>query len=250
MAGARLVEDVVARDARRVRHHDVRRRALRQLQPHPALGCARRHPRPAGHLHQPARVVRAGRRHACTPACASRASIVPSALVIGARRPGRALRPAGHRDRQHARSCRRSTACVTDTRHATATASSSSARSMIALRSATMPPARARAAVIGGGLLGLEAARGLLTTRRRSARRPPDAAPHGRPARRGVRRDAARGDGAARRDDASRRAGRRPCSATRAVNGLLFDDGSRLDCDMVVVSAGIRPNVALARDAA
>ena len=33
------------------------------------------------------------------------------------------------------------------------------------------------------------------------------------------------------------------------VSGLMFDDGSRLECEMVVVSAGIRPNVALARDA-
>jgi nitrite reductase (NADH) large subunit len=33
------------------------------------------------------------------------------------------------------------------------------------------------------------------------------------------------------------------------VAGLMFDDGSRLDCEMVVLSAGIRPNVSLARDA-
>ena len=33
------------------------------------------------------------------------------------------------------------------------------------------------------------------------------------------------------------------------VEGLAFADGSTLACDMVVVSAGIRPNVALAIDA-
>jgi nitrite reductase (NADH) large subunit len=33
------------------------------------------------------------------------------------------------------------------------------------------------------------------------------------------------------------------------VTGLLFQDGSTLDCDLLVVSAGIRPNVELARQA-
>ncbi|HEY5907810.1 MAG TPA: nitrite reductase large subunit NirB, partial [Vicinamibacteria bacterium] len=33
------------------------------------------------------------------------------------------------------------------------------------------------------------------------------------------------------------------------VEGLQFDDGTTLDCGMVVISAGIRPNVALARQA-
>jgi nitrite reductase (NADH) large subunit len=33
------------------------------------------------------------------------------------------------------------------------------------------------------------------------------------------------------------------------IEGLAFDDGSTLACDMVVVAAGIRPHVALARDA-
>src|SRR5690606_40655863 len=34
-----------------------------------------------------------------------------------------------------------------------------------------------------------------------------------------------------------------------SVTGLRFDDGTMLDCDMVVLSAGIRPNVDLARNA-
>ncbi len=33
------------------------------------------------------------------------------------------------------------------------------------------------------------------------------------------------------------------------VTGLMFDDGTRLECDMVVLSAGIRANVSLAREA-
>jgi len=33
------------------------------------------------------------------------------------------------------------------------------------------------------------------------------------------------------------------------VTGLAFNEGSTLDCDMVVISAGIRPNVALAQQA-
>ncbi|HYL98499.1 MAG TPA: nitrite reductase large subunit NirB [Blastocatellia bacterium] len=34
-----------------------------------------------------------------------------------------------------------------------------------------------------------------------------------------------------------------------SVTGLAFKDGSVLDCDMVVISAGIKPNIELARDA-
>src|SRR6266542_2417143 len=33
------------------------------------------------------------------------------------------------------------------------------------------------------------------------------------------------------------------------ISGVRFADGGVLDCDMVVISAGIRPNVALAREA-
>jgi nitrite reductase (NADH) large subunit len=36
---------------------------------------------------------------------------------------------------------------------------------------------------------------------------------------------------------------------TQKVQGLAFEDGSTLDCDMVVISTGVRPNVDLARDA-
>jgi len=38
------------------------------------------------------------------------------------------------------------------------------------------------------------------------------------------------------------------CNGRDRVRGLQFKDGSHLECDMVVISAGIRPNVMLARD--
>ncbi len=103
----------------------------------------------------------------------------------------------------------------------------------------------ARAAVIGGGLLGLEAARGLVD--------------------RGVavsvvhleqtlmERQVDGGAGAilARRMselDVEVLTGRRTVEVTGngRVDGLRFEDGERLDCDLVVTCIGIRPNVALA----
>ncbi len=99
-----------------------------------------------------------------------------------------------------------------------------------------------RAAVIGGGLLGLEAARGLLnhgcevhvvhlaghlmemqldTTGGAILQ-----IEHGR-------------DGRQRPSQEARPA---KCSARTRVTGLGFKDGTTLDCDMVVVAAGIRPN--------
>ncbi|MGA9519920.1 MAG: nitrite reductase large subunit NirB, partial [Myxococcaceae bacterium] len=105
-----------------------------------------------------------------------------------------------------------------------------------------------RAAVIGGGLLGLEAARGLLerglevhvihlmehlmelqldptggAILRRALER------LGLNVHLGMKTRAILGDG--------------------QVTGLQFDDGTTLPCDMVVISAGIRPNTELARAA-
>ena len=105
-----------------------------------------------------------------------------------------------------------------------------------------------RAAVIGGGLLGLEAARGLLHL---------DVEVHVVHLMRHlmeVQLDDASG---ALLQAAMDRLGvhthlQRRTSAIIGnghVTGLMFDDGSRLECDMVVISAGIRPNVALAREA-
>ncbi len=116
-------------------------------------------------------------------------------------------------------------------------------------RAITAHAARARvAAVIGGGLLGLEAARGLLVqglevhvvhlaTHLMELQLDQ---PGARILQRGLEKmglhvhlgkstKAVLGDG--------------------RVTGLRFEDGSTLDADMVVISAGIRPNVALAREA-
>ena len=105
-----------------------------------------------------------------------------------------------------------------------------------------------RSAVIGGGLLGLEAARGL---------RQLDVEVHVVHLMRHlmeVQLDEASGEmlrSAMERLGVTTHLARRTTAVLGdpRITGLLFDDGSRLDCDMVIVSAGIRPNVALARDA-
>ncbi len=103
--------------------------------------------------------------------------------------------------------------------------------------------------VIGGGLLGLEAARGLLShgvavTVVHLATHVMDAqldAPGGRVLQRqleimglrvltGCTTHAVLGDG--------------------KVEGLAFSDGSELSCDLLVVAAGVRPNIELARASA
>ena len=112
-------------------------------------------------------------------------------------------------------------------------ASSSFARSTTATRSWRTRRSAKRAAVIGGGLLGLEAARGLLERGPRGPRRPPDAAPDGDAARRRRRRASCGGSSSrwdarpSRNDDdggAGRRAGDRP----------RFRGRTTLECDMVV----------------
>ncbi len=105
-----------------------------------------------------------------------------------------------------------------------------------------------RAAVIGGGLLGLEAARGLLNLG------PEVHVVHLMPHLMEVQLDGNAGAILAR---TLRGIGvnvhlERATTAIlgdAAVSGLSFKDGSTLDCDMVVIAAGIRPNVALARGA-
>jgi nitrite reductase (NADH) large subunit len=105
-----------------------------------------------------------------------------------------------------------------------------------------------RSAVIGGGLLGLEAARGL-----RQLGLEVDVV-HLMRHLMEVQLDEAAGEmlrAAMERLGVTTHLSRRTTAVlgdTR-VTGLMFDDGSRLDCDLVVVSAGIRPNVALAREA-
>jgi NAD(P)H-dependent nitrite reductase large subunit len=104
------------------------------------------------------------------------------------------------------------------------------------------------AAVIGGGLLGLEAARGLVNQGLEVH------VVHLMPHLMEVQLDAAAGSILGRTLEGMGVHVHVEKSTTAVlgderVTGLAFKDGSSLDCDMVVISAGIRPNVALAREA-
>jgi nitrite reductase (NADH) large subunit len=105
-----------------------------------------------------------------------------------------------------------------------------------------------RAAVIGGGLLGLEAARGLLNLGIEVQ------VVHLMPHLMEVQLDSSAGDVLRRTMERMGVSVHLEKNTTavlgnRHVTGLQFKDGSTLDCDMVVISAGIRPNVALAKQA-
>lgn len=106
------------------------------------------------------------------------------------------------------------------------------------------------AAVIGGGLLGLEAARGLLNhgcdvhvihlgqhLMEAQLDQPASAMLRKGMEKMGVTVHLARSTTEVRHD------------ADGRVSGLAFKDGTTLDCDLVVVSAGIRPNVEIGRQA-
>ncbi|MGH7214856.1 MAG: NAD(P)/FAD-dependent oxidoreductase, partial [Tepidisphaeraceae bacterium] len=107
------------------------------------------------------------------------------------------------------------------------------------------------AAVIGGGLLGLEAAKGLMT--HGAAVHVVEMAPHLM----AVQLDAA-GGAVLGKTIASLGVIAHCGKATEAilasddgrVRALRFKDGSELPCDMVVISAGIRANLEIARDCA
>jgi nitrite reductase (NADH) large subunit len=104
-----------------------------------------------------------------------------------------------------------------------------------------------RAAVIGGGLLGLEAARGLLT--HGVEVHVVEAGPHLM----GLQLDAEAGrilERTLRAMGIGVRCGSAPTAVTGEdrVTGLRFPDGSELPCDMLVVAAGIRANAELAAE--
>jgi nitrite reductase (NADH) large subunit len=105
-----------------------------------------------------------------------------------------------------------------------------------------------RAAVIGGGLLGLEAARGLL-------RLGADVhVVHLMQHLMEVQLDAAAGATLKlSMESMGVKVHLNKCTAAILgnghVTGLQFRDGTKLDCDLVVISAGIRPNVKLAEEA-
>ncbi|MDT5256291.1 MAG: nitrite reductase large subunit, partial [Mycobacterium sp.] len=108
---------------------------------------------------------------------------------------------------------------------------------------------KTRAVVIGGGLLGLEAARGLqnrgLTV---------DVV-HATPTLMNAQLDDAAGSilrGSVENIGFTVHTEKRTTrvlSSAGSVSGIAFSDGTELDCDMLVVSAGIRPNVGLAQRA-
>ncbi len=105
-----------------------------------------------------------------------------------------------------------------------------------------------RAAVIGGGLLGLEAARGLLNQGLETH------VVHLMPYLMEAQIDATAGAVLLRQfaEMGLRTHLEKRTSALLGnghVQGLEFADGSRLECDLVVIAAGIRPNVQLAMDA-
>ena len=104
------------------------------------------------------------------------------------------------------------------------------------------------AAVIGGGLLGLEAARGLLNWGLDTH------VVHLMPHLMDVQIDAAAGAVLRRRVEElglHAHLDKRTSAVlgNGHVSGLEFADGSTLDCDLVVIAAGIRPNVRLAMEA-
>jgi nitrite reductase (NADH) large subunit len=105
-----------------------------------------------------------------------------------------------------------------------------------------------RAAVIGGGLLGLEAARGLLNHKLEVT--VIEVMPYPMV----QQLDPESGAMLARQMEAMGlrflfEKATQSVIGTTAVRGLAFKDGSELDTDMVVVSCGIRPNVKLAVEA-
>ena len=103
-----------------------------------------------------------------------------------------------------------------------------------------------KAAVIGGGLLGLEAARGLLN--RDLEVHVVHATKHPM----NVQLDSRAGTILKKTLEnmgVNLHLGKRTVAAlgNGRITGLAFQDGSTLDCDMVVISTGIRPNVELAQ---
>ncbi|MCP9276111.1 nitrite reductase large subunit NirB [Mycolicibacterium arenosum] len=109
---------------------------------------------------------------------------------------------------------------------------------------------RTRAVVIGGGLLGLEAARGL------QSRGMAVDVVHAGPTLMNAQLDDPAGailrksvEGLGIGVHTDKRTTEVVVDETGRLAGILFSDGSRLDCDMLVVAAGIRPNVGLAQRA-
>ena len=154
MAGVACVEQIL-KHAPRLRDHDLRRRDARQLQPHPAVVGARRREGRRRDRAQRARVVPAATTSACALGVARRRrrlrSARPSPATTAASTPYDKLLLATGSTRVHAADRRARQGRRLRVPHARRHARAARAR---------RGPA-CKAVVIGGGLLGLEAARGL-----------------------------------------------------------------------------------------
>ncbi|MCV7256440.1 NAD(P)/FAD-dependent oxidoreductase [Mycobacterium hackensackense] len=109
---------------------------------------------------------------------------------------------------------------------------------------------RTKAVVIGGGLLGLEAARGLQN------RGVAVDVVHAGPTLMNAQLDDAAGailrrsvEGIGITVHTDKRTTEVLVDENRKLSGIVFSDGSVIDCDMLVIAAGIRPNVGLAQRA-
>ena len=197
-------------------------------------------PEPA--LAQPAGVVRAAAASSSTAGVKAEVIDREQQVVVGGRRQGRGtLRLPGPGDRLAA-------VRAADGGHPTSRASSSSARWTIATPSRLTPRSANRAVVIGGGLLGLEAARGLLSHGLEVT--VVEVAPHLMI----QQLDAAGGALLKHKLEAMGVHVLLETATTHLlgdgrVTGVRFQDGSTLETDMVVISCGIRPNVEEARAA-
>ena len=98
-----------------------------------------------------------------------------------------------------------------------------------------------RAVVIGGGLLGLEAAHGLLAARHARDRGAPARHAHGAAARCAGRRAAEGGAGEARHRIPHARARPQAILGGERVTGVRFDGGEEVAADLVVMAVGVRP---------
>ncbi len=98
MAGMRAIEELLKLAPEHVRHHGVRQRAARQLQPHPAVAGAGGRENRRRHHAEHARVVRRERHHAARRR-RSRAHRSSAAARHRQERARGAVRPADSRDR-------------------------------------------------------------------------------------------------------------------------------------------------------
>ena len=113
----------------------------------------------------------------------------------------------------------------------------------------TLAAQKKRVVVVGGGLLGLEAAYGLAKAGAPVDADPSDGPADGAPARCAGGRPAEIAGRAQGHQGPARMPTPRASTARRASKASNLTDGRRIEADAVIFAAGIRPNVALAKDA-